>query len=68
VEPSVLGLCLSETAHGSTFQEVLYLTYDILRREPADHIKHDHHFSDFTIAGLGYVLQRGNAGILGNLL
>jgi hypothetical protein len=31
----------------------LYLTYDILRREPADHIHHEHHFSDHTIADWG---------------
>jgi hypothetical protein len=26
-----------------TFQEVLYLTYDILRREPAQQIQYEHH-------------------------
>jgi hypothetical protein len=36
-----------------TFQEVLYLTYNILRHEPADHIRHEHHFSDHTIADWG---------------
>jgi hypothetical protein len=36
-----------------TLQEVLYLTYDILRREPAVHIKHEHHFNDHTIADWG---------------
>jgi hypothetical protein len=32
-----------------TFQEILYLTYDILRREPAQQIQHEHHFGDYTI-------------------
>jgi transposase-like protein len=46
--------------HGSCFQqsnlalqEVLYLTYDILRREPAKHIQDEHHFNDHTIAEWG---------------
>ena len=41
--------------HGSWFQgshltikEVLYLTYDILRREPAKQIQREHHCSDQT--------------------
>ena len=45
--------------HGSWFQgshlilqEVLYLTY-ILRREPAEQIQREHHFSDHTIADWG---------------
>ena len=36
-----------------TLQEVMYLTYGILRRERADHIQHEHHFSDHTIADWG---------------
>jgi hypothetical protein len=36
-----------------TLQEVLYLTYDILRREPANLIQREHHFSDHTIADWG---------------
>ena len=36
-----------------TLQEVLYLTYEILRREPAKHIQHEHHFSDHTIVDWG---------------
>ena len=46
--------------HGSWFQqshltleEVLYFTYDILRRETANQIQHEHHFSDRTIANWG---------------
>jgi hypothetical protein len=41
--------------HGSnlTLQEVLYLTYDILRREPANQIQREHHFSDHTITDWG---------------
>ena len=31
-----------------TLQEVLYLTYDILRRKPANQIQREHHFSDHT--------------------
>jgi hypothetical protein len=31
-----------------TLQGVLYLTYDILRREPAKQIRREHHFSDHT--------------------
>jgi hypothetical protein len=33
-----------------TFQEVLFLTYDILRREPAHLIQHEHCFDDHTVA------------------
>ena len=36
-----------------TFQEVLYLTFDILRREPAHQIEREHHFSRHTIAEWG---------------
>ena len=39
--------------HGSWFQEGLYLTYHILRRESAKDIQHEHHFSDHTIADWG---------------
>jgi hypothetical protein len=33
-----------------TFQEVLYLAYDILHRKPANYIQYEHHFSDHNIA------------------
>jgi hypothetical protein len=33
-----------------TFQEILYLTYDIVGREPANQIQHEHRFSPNTVA------------------
>jgi len=33
-----------------TLQEVLFLTYDILSREPAHKIQHEHHFADHMIS------------------
>ena len=33
-----------------THREILYLTYDIMRHEPANQIQYEHHFSDHTIA------------------
>ena len=33
-----------------TFQEILYLTYNIVRREPAHQIEHEHRFSPDTVA------------------
>ena len=51
--------------HGSWFQgshltlhEVIYLTYDTLRREPAKQIQREHQFSDHTIADWGMFLHR----------
>ena len=49
--------------HGSWFQhtnltfQVMFLTYDMVRREPAYLIKNEHCFSSNTL-GLGPVLQR----------
>jgi len=41
--------------HGSnlTLHKVLYLTYDILRRKPANLIQREHHFSDHIITDWG---------------
>jgi hypothetical protein len=36
-----------------TFQEILYLTYDIVRREPAHQIQNEHRFSSHTTADWG---------------
>jgi hypothetical protein len=41
-----------------TFQEVLYLTYDILRREPAHQLQHEHQFTDRTIADWGMFCRK----------
>ena len=35
-----------------TLHDVLYITYDILRRERAKQIQHEHHFSDHTISNV----------------
>jgi transposase-like protein len=41
-----------------TFQEILFLTYDILCREPAHQIKHEHRFGDHVIPDWGmYCLE-----------
>jgi hypothetical protein len=57
--------------HGSWFQqsiltpqEVLYLTYDILRCEPAKHIQHEHHFSDHSIVDWGMFCRETLLGYL----
>jgi len=49
--------------HGSnlTLHEVLYLTYNILRREPASLIQHEHHFSDHTITDWEMFAARSTA-------
>jgi len=51
--PNVLSCSPSGTAHGSsshpTFQEVLYLTYDIMRSEQAKLILQEHGFSSKTV-------------------
>ena len=36
-----------------TFQEVLFLTYDIVHREPAHRIQREHGFGDNTLADWG---------------
>jgi hypothetical protein len=36
-----------------TFQEILYLTYDIVRREPAHQIQNEYRFSSHTVADWG---------------
>ena len=55
--PNVLSRSPSGTSHGSsshlTFQEVLYLTYDIVRREQPKLILQEHNFSSKTVADWG---------------
>jgi len=41
-----------------TFQEVMFLTYDIVRREPASLIKEEHRFSPTTIADWGQFCRK----------
>jgi hypothetical protein len=57
LKPKALSRRLLGMAHGFsshlTFQEVLYLTYDIVRRVPARQIQQDYSFSSKTIADWG---------------
>jgi hypothetical protein len=45
------------------FQEILFLTYDILRREPVSRIQHEHGFSQNHYLRLAPVLSREHASI-----
>ena len=57
LKPNVLSRRPSGTDHGSsshlTFQEVLCLTYDIVRREPAHLIQEEHGHSSATVTDWG---------------